>query len=192
MLTTLVTMATLAVAQLPEPLQLPSDLEGARVEVTLQATSNHFAVENASPWVQLLLVGYGELPPRVVRLAPGTHLLYSFPRGLAEDVSVEVIALDESGWRNSGAARLGDIHAATESAAWIQAGPDRSQMWILGQDHQLSHLAPTGQLVPRAWFAAHPELSVFEIDTHVPVPLPSEGKKSSKPPVIEKKKLPPV
>lgn len=190
MLTTLTTLATLGLAQLPPALELPAALEGARIEVTLQATANHFAAENDSDVVQVLLVGAEGLHPRAVRLAPGASVLFPFPRGAAEDLSVEVVALDESGWRNTGALRVEDLSRSAERAAWVQAGPARSVVWMLDDEQRLAHAQPDDQLVPGAWLVAHPELTEFS--AHVPVPLPSEGKRSKRPVVIEKKKLPPV
>jgi len=190
MLTTLTTLTALGLAQLPPALDVPAALEGARVEVTLQATTNHFAAENGSSVVQILLIGSEGLPPRAVRLAPGSRVLYAFPRGAAEDLSVEVVALDEAGWRNTGAVRVEDLRASDERAAWVQAGSDRSVVWTVDTQQRLAHVTPDDQLVPDAWLAAHPELTEF--GAHVPVPLPSEGKRSRRPVVIEKKKLPPV
>lgn len=185
MLTTLTTLASVALTQLPEPPALPEALDQARIEVTLQATSNHFAAENASHVVQVLLVGAEGLPPHAVRLAPGARVLYPFPRHVVDGLAVEVVALDENGWRESGAFPLETIQEAR--AVWIQAGPDRSVPWIrAGEEGDIAHLLPTDDLVPEAWRRTRPELR------HVPVPLPSEDKKSGKPPVIEEKKLPPV
>lgn len=190
-LTTITTLASMGLAQIPAHLDLPSALEGVRIEVSLQATSNHFAAENASECVQVLLFGSAGLEPRAVRLEPGASVLYPFPRRLTEEMTVEVVALDESGWRNTGAVLLGDVQGSGQQAAWVQAGPERSVLWIVDEGQALAHLQPSGHLVPDAWLHAHPELTCHTPATHVPVPLPTEDKKSGKPPVIEEK-LPPV
>ena len=190
-LTTITTLASMGLAQLPVRLDLPAALEGVRIEVSLQATSNHFTAENASEFVQVLLLGSAGLEPQVVRLSPGASVLYPFPRRLTEGMTVEIVALDDSGWRNTGAVSLADVQGSDQRAAWVQAGPERSVLWVVDKDQALAHLQPSGQLVPGAWLHAHPELTDYTPATHVPVPLPTEDKKSSKPPVIEKK-LPPV
>lgn len=190
-LTTITTLASMGLAQLPADLDLPTALEGLRFEISLQATSNHFAAENSSEFAQILLFGSAGLEPRAVRLEPGTRVLYPFPRNIAEEMTVEVVALDDSGWRNTGAVSLAEVRASDQKAAWVQAGPDRSVLWIVEDGQGPAHLQPTGQLVPSAWLHVHPELTEYTPTTHVPVPLPTEDKKSSKPPVIEKK-LPPV
>ena len=191
MLTTLTTLATLGLAQLPQELPLPEALEGTRIEVVLQATSNHFAALNTSEDPQVLLFGSADSQPRAVRLEPGARVLYPFPRGTAEAFQVEVVSLDHEGWRNSGAVALRDVHSAVGGTLWVQGGDDRSVMWIDEGAEGLAHVSPAGQLVPDAWLASHPELGDYAT-THVPVPMPDEGKKSKKPPVIEKRKLPPV
>jgi hypothetical protein len=191
-LTTITTLACLGLAQLPTTVELPAALEGARIEVTLQTTADHFAADNASDVVQVLLFGAAGLTPQAVRLEPGARVLYPFPRGVVEKVTVEVVALDESGWRNTGAVALSRVRTSNQGAAWVQAGPDSSVVWTLDADEGLAHMTPTDQLVPEAWRAAHPELNDLRTSVHVPVPLPTGGKKTSKPPVIEKRKLPPV
>lgn len=190
-LTTLTTLATLGLAQLPQQLPLPEALSGARVEVVLQATSNHFAAQNTSAGPQVLLFGNASSEPRAVRLEPGASVLFPFPRGTAEAFQVEVVSLAQEGWRNTGAVALRDVRRAVGSTLWVQGGDDRSVMWIDEGAEGLAHVSPAGQLVPEAWLASHPELGTFA-STHVPVPMPDEGKKSRKPPVIEKRKLPPV
>jgi hypothetical protein len=191
-LTTLATLGTAGLVQLPKLLPLPTDLEGTTIEVILQATSNHLAAENTSTMVQVLvfeLAGADTLP---VFLAPGARTLYAFPRGTGHELSIEVIALDQTnGWRNSGAFELSQVRST--GALWVQAGPASSTLWIEAGREGLAHLAPSRDLVPEPWRAVHPELTEFSpTQPHVPVPMPSEGKKGGKPPVIEKKKLPPV
>ncbi len=194
MLSTFVTMATFAsmgLAQLPRELDLPKALEGSRIEVSIQATSNHLAAENGSELVQVLLFGVTGLEPRAVRLEPGASVLFPFPPSIAKQVQVEVVALDGSGWRNTGAFPLDQIQTSEQKAAWIQASAKRSVLWTVNRNQEICHLSPSGGLIPQAWLLTHPELTDHTHAVHVPVPLPTEDKKSNKPPVVERK-LPPV
>ncbi len=191
MLTLLTTMTAMGLAQLPAKLEIPAALEGARIEVTMQATSNHFAAENTSSVVQVLLLGCDDLR-RAVRLSPGASVLYPFPRGTAKDLRVEVVSLEATGWRNTGSVSIARAQASDAGAVWVQAGADRNVLWVEGGDENLTHLVPGCDLIPEVWREIHPELQRFAVSRHVPVPLPTENKKGGKPPVIERKKLPPV
>lgn len=189
LLTTLATLGTLSTAQLPKTLDLPTALEGTAIEVTLQATTNHFAATNDSDSVQVLIVGLEGQAHSVVHLAPGTQVLYPFPRGAAEGVHVEVVALDSQGWRNTGAIPVDTLRASDQGAAWVQAGTENSLVWT-SADERVAHVSPSSDLVPQIWHSAHPELTEFS--AHVPVPAPTGDKGTKGTPVLNKKKLPPV
>jgi len=186
------TAAALILTQIPGEVPVPVELKDAAIEVTLQSTSNHLAAENTSFVGQLLLFGCeGADTLRAVHLLPGSRVVYAFPRGYAQDLLVEVIALDEEGWRNSGAIPLASLESSLDGTLWMQDGSDRSVGWGRGPAG-LEHLGPHRDLVPAALRAIHPELTDHTLAAHVPVPVPTEDKKGGKPPVLEKKQLPPV
>lgn len=188
-------IVALTVSQVPEDVPVPAELSEANVEVVVQATQNHFAASNLSPYDQVLLFGTPELgTTATVRLAPGGRVVYPFARGSADEVWVEVVALDEAAWRNTGALSVRDVQDSHAGALWVQRGPGRSVGWLQGEGG-LEHLRPESGLVPAALLAARPELVDYRVHTavHVPVPLPkSDDVGGDEPPVIEKKVLRPV
>lgn len=186
--------ATLALAQLPAPAPLPAALEHADVEVVVQTTLNHFAAENASFLEQLLLLGSDDLGTfAALRLGPGGRVVYPFPRGTADDLHVEVVAIDGASWRNTGSVSLSDVRDSRLGTMWVQGSAARSVAW-LAVDEGLAYMRPTGTLCSAAMRASRPELETFAAPApvHVPTPVPTRDDKEGPPPVLDKKPLPPV
>lgn len=186
--------ATLAFAQLPAPAPIPAALEQARVEVIVQTTLNHFAAENSSFLEQLLLLGSDELGTfAAVRLGPGGRVVYPFPRGSADDVQLEVVAIDGAAWRNTGSLSLTDVRDSRLGTMWVQGSDTASVAW-LAVDEGLAYVRPTETLCTAAMLAARPGLETFAAPApvHVPTPMPTRDEKGGPPPVLDKKPLPPV
>lgn len=193
MLITALTVA-LHLAQLPHPVPVPAELENATIEVVLHATQNHFAAENLSADLHLLVFGSEELGIfAVLRLDPGQRIVHAFPRGSIDDVLVEVVSVGHTGWRNTGALPLPDVRGSAQGTLWIQEARDRSVAWARGL-RGVEHLAAQSELLAAETLAAHPGLRDHssQLATHVPVPLPTQDKQGSRPPVLDKKPLPPV
>lgn len=192
----LIIVLTLALnlAQLPQPVPIPAELENANIEVVLHATQNHFAAENRSAGLHLLFFGSEELGTfAVLRLGPGQRMVHAFPRGSIDDVLVEVVAVSDRAWRNTGALRMPELRNSAQGTLWIQGAADRSVAW--GQrPGGIQHLAAQAELLAAETLAAHPGLRDHSssLAAHVPVPLPTQDKKGSRPPVLDKKPLPPV
>lgn len=186
--------AALTFGQVPQPVELPVGLEPERIEVTLQTTSNHFSAANDSFLDQLLVFGCDELGRFAsLRLDPGGRVLYPFPRGGAEDLWVEVVALDGALWRNTGALSLDVVRDSYDSTLWVQDADDTSLAWVQSP-RGLMHLTPEFSLCDGVLRAAHPELrdGGFAAPLHVPTPMPTKDEKEGPPPVLDKKPLPPV
>ncbi len=188
------TLSAALLAQLPSLVTLPSALDMAQVEVLVQATEDHFHVHNLSPLPQVLVIGDGQFGATgAVRIAPGEQALYPFPRGTADDLLIEVIALDPHSWRNTGALAIETLRACDAGALWIQASLGFSIGWSQENGH-LRHTPPQSGLLPAALIAAHPGLQDYRslASAHVPVPMPVDDKKGTTPPVVEDEVLPPV
>lgn len=186
--------ATLALAQLPAPAPLPAALEDARIEVVVQTTLNHFAAENSSFLEQLLLLGSDDLGTfAALRLGPGGRVVYPFPRGTADDLHVEVVAIDGSSWRNTGSLSLTDVRDSQLGTMWVQ-GSDTSSVAWRSVDGGLEYMRPAGTLCSAATRGARPGLETFvaPAPVHVPIPMPTRDEKEGPPPVLDKKPLPPV
>ena len=184
----------LNLAQLPHHVPVPAELEHATIEVVLQATQNHFAAENRSAGFHLLVFGSEELGIfAVLRLNPGQRIVHAFPRGSIEDVLVEVVTVDDHAWRNTGALPVPAVRRSAQGTLWIIGARDRSVAWgrLPGG---IEHVAASAELLADETLAAHPGLRDHSsaLATHVPVPLPTLDKKGNRPPVLDKKPLPPV
>ena len=187
-------IVVLNLAQLPHPVPVPAELENATIEVVLHATQNHFSAENLSADLHLLVFGSQALGTfAVLRLNPGQRIVHAFPRGSIDDVLVEVVAVGHDTWRNTGALPMPDVRSSVQGTLWIQAARDRSVAWGRAPGG-IEHLAPQAELLAAETLAAHPGLHDHSssLATHVPVPLPTQDKKGSRPPVLDKKPLPPV
>lgn len=182
------------ISQLPTPCDLPEALEQAQVEMLIQVTENHFAVHNLSPLPQVLVVGEEELGATgAARVEPGESLVFPFPRGAADTLLFDVIALASDTWRNTGALEVARVRQADEGSLWIQSAQNFSLGWT-SERGELRHERPVTGLLPAALIAAHSGLQDYEAlaSAHVPVPIPVDDKKGGGPPVVEDEVLPPV
>jgi len=185
--------AAFAFAQIPSPVAPPAELEPARIEVTVQTTGEHFRAANDSFLHQVLLLGSRDLGPFAsLHLGPGGSVGYPFPRGAAEDLWIEVVALEGDRWRNTGALSLDAVVRSELGTMWVQESEHASLAWIVAESG-LEHLVPRPSLCSDALLAAHGGLRSFayELPTHVPIPLPTPDEKEGPPPVLDKKPLPP-
>jgi hypothetical protein len=138
-------------------------------------------------------------------------MVFPFPRGIANDLFVEVFEADES-WRNSGALAIRDLHEARNGTTWVARENDVLVAWVETASAYEQLLPRTG-LLPVALIAAgggrlhdHSQRGISSSSlhplaparpaaapVHVPLPTPREDqKKRVKPPIIEKHPLPPV
>ena len=185
--------AAFAFAQIPNPVVPPAELEPARIEVTVQTTGEHFSAANDSFLHQVLLFGSRDLGTFAsLHLGPGGSAWYPFPRGAAEDLWIEVVAMEGSRWRNTGALSLAAVEKSERGTLWVQENERASLAWIVGESG-LEHLIPNPSLCSETLLAAHSGLRSFayEAPTHVPLPLPTPDEKEGPPPVLDKKPLPP-
>ena len=194
MLGTVIT-AAVTLAQVPDRVPVPEALARTEIEVVLQTTLNHFCAENDSYSAQLLLFGSEELGAFAsLPLGPGGRIVLPFPRGAADDLWVEVIAMDGPLWRNSGALSLSAVRDSSKRTLWVQAAHDRTVGWIAAEGEGVRHLVPESGLIGDALLAARPGLVDYRTATgrrHVPVPVPVKEKEGP-PPVLDKEPLPPV
>ena len=180
--------------QIPTPCDLPEGLEQAQVEMLIQVNENHFAIHNLSSLPQVLVVGEEELGATgAARVEPGESLIYPFPRGAADALLFDVIALASDTWRNTGALEVARVRQADGGSLWIQNAQSFSLGWT-SERGELKHERPVTGLLPAALIAAHSGLQDYEAlaSAHVPVPIPVGDKKGGGPPVVEDEVLPPV
>ncbi|MFT4539990.1 MAG: hypothetical protein ACI841_000033 [Planctomycetota bacterium] len=192
----LTTAALLLVPQLPRELTPPPALAGLNVEVQVQVTGTHFLAENHSTNQQIIMFGATNgQPTTTLRLAPGASLTFPFPRGSADELSIEVISIAPQGWTNTGALDLESIRESEGAAMWITRVGSNSIGWI-ETEHQIEHSAPIGGLAPEALIRtggasmhnyANRSLNLNFAATQVPAvtPRPVTGAK----PKIKKKPL---
>jgi hypothetical protein len=180
--------------QIPTPCDLPEGLEQAQVEMLIQVNENHFAIHNLSSLPQVLVVGEEELGATgAARVEPGESLIYPFPRGAADALLFDVIALASGTWRNTGALEVARVRQSDGGSLWIQNAQSFSLGWT-SERGELKHERPVTGLLPAALIAAHSGLQDYEAlaSAHVPVPIPVDDKKGGGPPVVEDEVLPPV
>jgi len=175
---------------------LPVALADRDLDVVLRVTDYSFEAENQSHRQQLVLLGTEELGLLTfIRLLPGVRVSYPFPHGTLTGLLVEVVALRAEAWANTGAFPLEDVRASAHGSAWIESSPTHAVAWLATRAG-VEHAQPTTGLLTAAMLAASRNTAHdFALEAaaapHVPLPRPS-AKKKSKPPVIEKKPLPPV
>ena len=199
MLPLVLSLGFVAPLEVPDRAPTPVDLNEREITAVLQASESCFVAENLSHTNQILFLGSEEigLAP-LIRLAPGARLVFPYPRGSAEDLFVELLALDQDSWRNSGALALEAVHHAHHSSVWMSREADGLTSWIDSAAGSRS-LAPQADLLPPVVIHAGGPKTRTRVSaapstpTHVPVPVPKQkGSRRGKPPVIEKKPLPPV
>jgi hypothetical protein len=186
--------------QIPLEVVPPLALADQEIVAVLQASDSWFVAENRSEHVEVLFVGsaeIGTMPP--VKLLPGVRLAYPFPRGTLGELLVELVVLDRDGWQNSGAFAIASLRSAEEGALWLTTNELAPTAWIrAGID--IERLAPQAELLPRAVLEAGARTLIdytkdergLRAPVHVPVIVPGGNEKHDRPPILEKKPLPPV
>ncbi|TDJ75672.1 MAG: hypothetical protein E2O39_03925 [Planctomycetota bacterium] len=194
------TLAALALVQIPGPVPLPDALRGEALQLTVQATETHFVAQNESGAAQVLFFGAADLGlVATLRLPPGARVVYPYSRGTIDGLLIEIVQLGRPGaWRNSGALAITEVRDSDAGTLWVVGAGEHLVGWQLQSD-ALAHLAPRTGLVPDALLEASAgSLHDFSVEalpspsSHVPVVTPGDGDRGNKPPVIEERHLPPV
>ena len=195
-------VVTATLSQVPVAATIPDGLDPQSVDVRLQATETHFTATSFSEAHQLLYFGLpGTELTSAVLLAPHSEITYRFCRGCLDGLSIEVLRIGRDRWSNTGALTMTDIRDADQGALWVASAGGNASPIALGwtqTDGVLEHAQPEGHLAPAAALRSGRGTRELgngpaSVPFHVPVITPEEGRDDkSKPPVIDKKPLPPV
>ena len=179
--------------QMPAEPVRPAELRDAQVHMVVQATETHFVARNTSNATQLLLFGSPEHGVvSTVQLSPAERIVYPFARGAADDLLLEVVSMDRSGWRNTGALPVAALRRFDQGAVWIEVVAGYAIAWARGPQG-FEHLAPTTGLLSAAVCSTRPGLVNYATaPNHVPVITPVDKKKVDRPPVLDENTLTPV
>ncbi len=186
--------------ELPLQIAPPSSIEARGIVAVLQANESWFVAENRSEFEQVLFVASEEcglVPP--VSLPPGMRMEWAYPQGMTNDVFVELLSLDASGWQNTGAFLVADLRSVDDGTAWVTDEEPGLAVWARSAGETVQ-LPPVGEILPETVLAAGgPTLIDYSDDEsmlnpiHVPVIVPGGGDvPPDQPPKIEKIPLPPV
>ncbi len=186
--------------QMPAEVVPPVGIADLRIAAVLQASDAWFVAENRSEHVGVLFVGSAEiglLPP--VRLLPGVRLSFPFPCGTLGELLVELVILDVDGWRNSGAFAIATLRSVDDGTVWLTSD-DLALAARTRSGSSVEALVPRAEILPRAVLDVGARTLVdysgvakaIRAPLHVPVIVPGGGEKRDRPPLLEKKPLPPV
>lgn len=192
-------IALLALTDLPAPVTLPEGLETHDLRSVVQSNDSWFVYENHSQTDQILFVRWDDIElVTAVRVRPQVQHLWAVPAGEADNISVEVLSLDAGGWHTSGALTLAELNSLEKDTCWVTHESSCSfAMWQLDGADPVAFV-PSAEVVPQAVL----EAGVGVIDeqdenaapTHVPVIVPGDGLPPvyNGPPPITEKPLPPI
>lgn len=169
--------------------QPDADLRLSKLETpaVFTVTGNHFQAENPTAHSYLLVFSddFGTARSQVM-LPAGGLLSFDIPAGALRDLSLEVLAPTEFGWRKSGQAGLDLARMQPAESAILQVYSDHLDAWAstAGTARFLNRSAPLAAGASQP-LGAPQAPTVQSSSTHVPSVTPIENPQDSRPPILD-------
>ncbi len=181
----------IVLTQVPVTPQAPEAL--GREGLLVQATQTHFSAVNDSPRAWWLAIGIAGSEHRVViRIDPGVSNTWPLFGGPDQGLVLEALTPRAGELLHTGSLPLDAVRVADDGALWVRDEGLRAVGYRTRQA-QLERLHSDVSLTSAARGEAEEGFEGDMIPTvHVPVVTPGETRGKTKPPVIDKKPLPPV